>query len=510
MNTVITFGLLALFFAAIIGVLYMARVKDKGFTDYAVAGRSFGPVYQAMSFLNTWWPGTTFIAFAGLTAGAGVLGFYALSYSLMTVVLMYLMSKRVWNWGAKFNLRTQPDLFALRFDSKHIRTVVAVIGVVSLFPWIVLGLQALGLVFSYMSFGKLSFTEAVILGVVVMAIRQIWTIQMGMRGVVITDLFQGIVAYVIGTVLIIGLLIWLVADRGAGFGEVKHTMFAIPAFESGGPGPLYVFALIFTGMLGGWCWPSIFLRLYTASGVRSLKRSAAIGIPLSLAFFTLLTLLALLASTVPAVAKAPQEFWFIISQQAGGAWVLALAGIIVFAATMGNVDGNIQSTGAQVANDMIGNYRTMSDKQMVVAAKLGMVVFTALAAIVATLQLPALYTLAVLSYQGIIQLAVPQFLGIFWKRGNKEGAIAGMVVGFVTAVVLEYFFRNYVSWAGGLTSGVIALAVNAAIYVAAAYLKPATREEAERVEQLFAATAEPTAPSAGAEEPAPAPAPMPA
>jgi hypothetical protein len=177
----ITFGMVAVFFAAVISILYVAHIKDTSFTDYAVGGRSFNGFYVAMSFLNTWWPGTTFIAFAGLSAASGVIGFYALLYSLLTVMLMYLMARRVWIWGARFNLRTQSDLLALRFNSKHIRTIATVISVISLFPWIVLGMQALGLVFRYLSLNHLSVIAAMLLGVALMAIRQIWTIQMGMR-----------------------------------------------------------------------------------------------------------------------------------------------------------------------------------------------------------------------------------------------------------------------------------------------------------------------------------------
>ncbi|OYW06703.1 MAG: hypothetical protein B7X11_00900, partial [Acidobacteria bacterium 37-65-4] len=48
--------------------------KDRNFTDYAVGGRSFGPLYQAMSFLNTWYPGeatvdTTIVGGRVLMAG---------------------------------------------------------------------------------------------------------------------------------------------------------------------------------------------------------------------------------------------------------------------------------------------------------------------------------------------------------------------------------------------------------------------------------------------------------
>ena len=96
-----------------------------------------------------------------------------------------------------------------------------------------------------------------------------------------------------------------------------------------------------------------------------------------------------------------------------------------------------------------------------------------------------LVALAIMSYQGIIQLAVPQFLGTFWKQGNKYGAIGGLVVGFAAAVVLEKIFPTDIAAFGGLTSGVIALAINAAIYVTAAFVVPQPKAETDRVDDLF-------------------------
>ncbi len=482
---IVTLGLNVVFFAVVIYVLQRAHIADRTFTDYAVGGRSFGGFYQAMSFLNTWYPGVTFVAFAGLAAGSGVLAFYPLTYSALTVVLMYLMARRVWVWGNRFDLRTQPDLFALRYGSRQIRTLAAVIGVLSGFPWLVLGMQALGALFRFMSLGTISFTTAVVIGVAVMVVRQFWTIRMGMRGVVISDMVQGVVAYIGGTVLIIGLIVWLVAARGVTFSSIAPPMFDIPGLGSK-QGPLYLFSLMFTGMLGGWCWPAIFVRLYTADGVRSLKSSAAIGLPLGTIFYAVLVILAMLASALPEVAKSPNDVWFVLSQQAGGTVLLGLAGVIVLAASMGNIDGAIQATGAQIANDIVGNYWSLPQGRMVLVAKLGMGVITLLAAWLSCLSLPQLFTLAVLSYQGIIQLAVPQFLGIAWKRGNKVGAIGGMAGGFIVAVLLETWYPGFLPWAYGLTSGVVGLAVNLVIYVAAAYAIPHTAAERRRLDGIFA------------------------
>ena len=74
----IAFGILLLFFGALVIVLQRIRVDDRSFSNYAVGGRSFGARYQAMSFLNTWYPGAMFTAFGGMAAACGVISFYVL------------------------------------------------------------------------------------------------------------------------------------------------------------------------------------------------------------------------------------------------------------------------------------------------------------------------------------------------------------------------------------------------------------------------------------------------
>jgi SSS family solute:Na+ symporter len=481
---IITFGILILFFIPLILILQRIRVDDRTFSNYAVGDRSFGAKYQAMSFLNTWYPGAMFTAFGGMAAASGVISFYVLVYSLLTVVLMYAMAKPVWTWGKAFDLRTQPDLFALRYDSKHIRTIAAVIGIISGIPWLVLGMQALGEMFRFISLGSLSFFQSVVLGVIVIAIRQFWTVKIGMRGVVISDMYQGIVAYIGGTLMLAGMIIWLVVSKDISFASLDPAKFSIPSLGSK-EGPLYLFSLVLTGTLGGWCWPYIFVRLFTASGVQSLKKSAALAVPLSLMFGVALLLFGMLSSALPSVAGEPTNVWFIVSQQAGGLVLLGLAGAVLLAASMGHIDGNIQATGAQIANDLFGNYFKLDTKRLIVISKLGMLALTILASWLACMELPALFTLAVLAYQGIIQLAVPQFLGIFWKRGNKYGAIASMTCGFIIAVVLELFYPAGLPWAYGLTSGAVALVANVSIYVAMAYLIPQPKQEVQRVVELF-------------------------
>jgi SSS family solute:Na+ symporter len=485
----ITYGALALFFAAVVLILQRSYVADRNFTDFAVAGRSFSGFFQAMAFFNTYQPGFVFLGSFGFIVKTGVVGM-GIS-TLLAPVVMYLMADRVWTWGAKYDLRTQPDLMALRYDSKHVRLVAALVGIFGLFPWMVLGMQSLGAVFFALSLGHLSFTAAVVLGVVVMTIRQIWTIRMGMRGIVISDLFQGVVAYLFGSALIIGLIIWLYAG-GASLAALPAERFQIPGPES--DSSLLFLSLTLLPLLCSLCWPDLFVRLYTGSGVASVKRSSAYCAPIALVFVSSLGFLALLASARPDVAANPDAAWFTLALAAGGPLLLAMAGVVVFAASMGNIDATVQSIGAQIANDVIGAVRSdnkaMGERGLMLTSQISMAAITLLSATIACLPLPALFTIALFAFQIMVQLSVPLYFGIFSKFGNRQGAVGGMLAGVGAVCVLQLAWPVGIPWAYGLTTGAVGLFANLAVFLLAGVLIPRTRDEQERLDALFSNTAE--------------------
>ncbi|MBU8811533.1 sodium:solute symporter family protein [Mycolicibacterium goodii] len=485
-------GMLTLFYAVVVGILYVTQQKTAPtFDEYAVGGRRYGPWYVAMSYVNSWWPGSTFIAFFGLAAGAGVFGMYGLAYSSLGVAMMYFMATRAWRWGKKYDLRSQPDLLGKRFDSPAVRVVASLIGIISLFPWVVLGMQALGTVFELASDGAWSVTTCLIVGLAVIVIRQYWTVRMGMRGLIMTDAFQGTVAYVFSAVLCVVLLSGVAGSpiSFADLGDVAEKYLVLPG-DGDTYGPLYIFALIFTGVVGSLCWPTSFQRIYTASSVRSVKSGTLCTVLISGTFYSLLMLVGIAATVMPDVVAAPQAGWFTIMSDYGGTWLLGLGITIVFAASMGHIDGSVQVCGLQIANDLVNTAkRPLSDKQLTYVAKASMVVFMALAGVVAylTFNMERLQLLAQISYQGVVQLAVPLFLGIFWRGGNKHGALAGMVAGFVVAMALTWVYPDDIRWLGSLTGGIVGLLVNLVIYLGAAALVTTDSAEKARVDAMFAA-----------------------
>ena len=484
-NLFITFGLIGLFLAGMIAVLYATNRKSDSFSDYAVGGRSYGPWYIAMCYTNSWWPGATFTAFFALSVG-GALGFYGMVYATLGVTAMYLMANRAWTWGKRFNLTTQPDLLGMRFDSPAVKRIASIIGIISVFPWVVMGIQALATLFQFASFGRWGVTTCLMVGVAVVLIRQYWTVSMGMRGLIMTDMYQGLIAYV----LCAALCIFLMSGEQASFSHLAQlpaSMLVIPGGAGSTYGPMYMFSLIFTGVIGSMCWPMSFQRIYTASGVRSVKKGTLLTILLVAGFYGILMLFAAAISQDPAVAAHPQNGWFISLFDIGGPWLLALAIVIVLAASIGHVDGCVQVCGTQFANDLATWNKPRSDREKTVLAKSGMVVFIAAASLLAylTFDYSRLQLLAQISYQGIIQLSVPLFFGIFSRHGNKQGAIAGMLVGILIAIVLTVFYPDDIPALGSLTSGIIGVIFNALVFIGFAFVIKPTPAEIERVNALF-------------------------
>lgn len=491
-------GMLFVFYAGVIYILYRTRQrKAPTFDEYSVGGRSYGPWYVAMCYVNSWWPGSVFIAFFGMAAGAGVFGFYGLAYSSLGVAMMYFMATRAWRWGARYDLRSQPDLMGVRFDSRAVKVVASVIGIVSVFPWVVLGMQALGEIFEIASGGAWSVTTCLLVGLAVIVIRQYWTVTMGMRGLIMTDMFQGIVAYVFSAFTCLVLLLG-VGDGPISFGalaQVPEEVLQVPG-DGGDYGPLYLFSLIFTGVVGSLCWPMSFQRIYTASGVRAVKAGTIRTVLISGVFYSLLMLVGIAATTMPEVVADPQAGWFTIFDSYGGTWLLGLALTMVFAASMGHIDGSVQVCGLQIANDLVDSAkRPLTDSQLTMVAKTSMVVYMALAAVVAylTFDMSRLQLLAQISYQGIVQLGIPLFLGIFWRGGNKYGAVSGMVAGFSVALALTIFYPDDIAGLGSLTGGIVGMLVNLVVYLAVSAVTETSDAEKARVAEMFAVAGRPVA-----------------
>lgn len=445
-------------------------------------------MFVAMATLNSWWPAQTYTANFGQATSAGVIALYALFYSTAAAFTMYLMGGRVWVWGKRHNLSTQPEMYALRFNSKAIQIISAIIGIVGQMPWVVVSLVTFGYVFYAVSNGSIPFSIGILIGTSILLLRQYYTISMGMRGLIYSDLIQGLMAYVVGAIFLVyvGVKVFHGFDMGHIF-KTHPQLSVIPVSKKTVGGPWYFMAITLTGALGGFAWPAMFNKMYTASSVKSIKRSVALFTPISAMFFILLVFVAILSGSLPHAQSDPQGMYFTVAKLAAGSVGLGLASVIVLSAAMGSVDANIQSNGIELARDIFStiNPKITPDKQIFIA-KVGMWALILIAVIISNMKLPSLIVVAIIAYQGIVQLVPVQMLGLFWRRGTAKGAVFGTLSGFVVAIVFQILYPVSIPWLGGITSGIVGLIVNVVVFVTLSLMFPNSIAEQARVDDLFA------------------------
>ena len=157
------------------------------------------------------------------------------------------------------------------------------------------------------------------------------------------------------------------------------------------------------------------------------------------------------------------------------------------AAAMSTADGLLLAIANALSHDLY--YKILDPKadtrHRLIVARALLLVLGAAAAAVASLQLTNILGAVAWAFDFAMSgLFFPLVLGIWWKRGNRQGAIAGMIVGFLTGSLYLYLvrFAGMEPWLGidHLRFGMIGAAASL-IAMVVALLTPPPDEETQRM-----------------------------
>ncbi len=158
------------------------------------------------------------------------------------------------------------------------------------------------------------------------------------------------------------------------------------------------------------------------------------------------------------------------------------------AAAMSTADGLLLAIANALSHDL---YYKMIDpnadtKKRLVAARVLLLVIGAAGAAVASLQLTSILGAVAWAFNFAASgLFFPLVLGIWWKRANREGAVAGMILGFVagTAYLIWVRFMGGAEFIGldHLRFGIVGMAVS---LVAMVVVTQMTEEPDEETQQM--------------------------
>jgi len=453
--------------------------KEKGLNEFAVAGRS-GPWWLIMfTVLATWIIGSTYTATMGYAVMSGAIGIYMAMYSVMGLIIFYYIGPRIWVWGKVHNLYNLPDYIGRRYGDRRLAILVAIAGFIIGAPWQIMALKTFGYTTTALTYGALP--EVAGMAIFAIAITA-YCVYGGMRSVVVTDFFQGIICVVV----VIGGIIACIYAKFGGIGPMFQQVLAQRPEMLVIEDTKYWTSIIVASFLGAYCWLEIFNRIFLAKSVRDLKIIAR-GAPILVGtVYFLVGILgiggSILASVNVDLAAAESGFLTIFSE-VGGPVLLAFAAIIIIAAEMSSIDSQIATAGVVLARNAVNEFKRtkLTEDRVVKLSRWIIGIWMVMVYFLSIGELPALIVIAIVTYEFLATMFPTIIIGALWKRGTAKACWASMAVGWIVCGILQISPVTQ-AWFGGWGAGITGAFFAIIVYFAVSLASP----KDEKVEALFA------------------------
>lgn len=412
----------------------------------------------------------TFLGASGWAYSRGGPVLYILAYQPLMCVVSFYILPLVSEVGRKYRLQTQPDFFQVRYSSTYLSAFVALLGVVSLLPYLQLQLTGLGLIVEVASFGGIHRTPAM---VIAFALAAAFVFVSGVRGVAWVSIIKDLL--LLFAAIFVGMAVPYIYFGGIGqmfaaLAHAKASHLTMPGATTDLGHSWYISSVLLTS-LGFYMWPQFFAASFTARSSNVLRRNAVI-MPLYSVTMPLMFFVGLSAVLVLPGLRDSNLALMTMVQKSFPAWFLGVIGGAGALTAM--VAAAIQLlTGATLfAKNLCRPIvaPAMTDRRVGQLAKILVLVLAVGAVLLAIQSSATLVSLLLLGYDGVAQIFPGVVLGLFSRRVAAPGVFAGMVSGIAVAAFLMLTGRD--PWMG-LNAGFIALCFNFAVTGAVSLLMPA-------------------------------------
>jgi len=461
-NASIALGVIAVI---VLGTVTFAIASVRRFTmtpqEYIVGGRGFGAVFLWVLLAGEIYTSFTFLGAAGWTYTFGAPAFYIMAYGTCGYIFYYFLFPWIWRMGKEHGLLTLPDLIQVRYQSRALSTIVSIIAVLALVPYVTLQLSALQIFLTVAGHGAI---DPVLGACVAFLLIIAFVFVTGLRGTAWASIIKD--ALVIGALLFVGLAIPLqfFGSPATLFDQVlrAHPERLVLGTLTSPKGSLWYVSTV-TG-LGFFSGPQSIAAIFSAKDENVLRRNA-----MFLPVYQLIMLLIFFAGfsallIVPGLkgAAADQSFLAVVSRYYP-AWVLGfVTGTGALCALVPST-ALLLSSASVVAKNIAGDLFGigLDEQGRLRITRLMVVVIGLLSLGLWLVYRTSLVNLLLLTYNGISQFMPAYLFGAFWKRVTTAGIAAGIVVGIVLAVTLAATGNAPF----GLNPGFIGLVTNVIVVV---------------------------------------------
>lgn len=490
--TYITVGLT---FTLYIGIAIKSRASST--KEFYIAGGGVSPLANGIATAADWMSAASFISMAGLISFMGYDGsVYLMGWTGGYVLLALLLAPYL----RKFGKYTVPDFVGDRYYSQTARLVAVVAAIFISFTYVAGQMRGVGIVFS--RFLEVDINTGVVIGMIIVVF---YAVLGGMKGITYTQVAQYCVlifAYMVPAIFI-SLQLTGNPIPQLGFGGTLNdgtylldkvdgllTELGFIAYTSGSKDVIDMFFITAALMVGTAGLPHVIVRFFTVPKVKDARKSAGYA----------LLFIAILYTTAPAVGvfgiynmitningqkieslptwvqnwqktglitiedknkdgmilyqkdkvknelTIDKDIMVLANPEIAGLpnWIVALVAAGGLAAALSTAAGLLLVISTAISRDLLKNALApnISEKSELLYARMA-AIFAVIVAGYFGVNPPGFVAEVVAFAFG---LAAASFfpviiMGIFSKRMNKEGAIAGMIIGLIFTLGYLIYFK---------------------------------------------------------------------
>ena len=545
-----TYLLVGLSFALYIGIAIWSKALST--KDFYVAGGGVSPIANGLATAADWMSAASFLGMAGLISFTGYDGsVYLMGWTGGYVLLALLLAPYL----RKFGKFTVPDFIGDRYYSNVARTVAVICALLVSFTYVAGQMRGVGLVFS--RFLEVPINTGVVIGMIIVLFYAVLGGMKGITYTQVAQYCVLIFAFLVPAIFIsiqmtgnpIPQLGMDSMVEGEGVSLLNKldgllTELGFDPYTEGSKPMIDIWCITAALMVGTAGLPHVIVRFFTVPKVRDARKSAGYALLFIAILYTTAPAIAVFARTNLIETVSGKEYsdmptWFSKWEATGlivfddknkdgriqyvadarrneltvdpditvlanpeiarlPNWVIALVAAGGLAAALSTAAGLLLVISTSISHDLIKKQIKpgISDQGELIAARLSAVVAVCIAGyfginppdfVAATVALA--FGLAAASFFPAI------IMGIFYKRMNKEGAIAGMLVGILSMLtyMLKFKFDMFgggteADWWMGISPegfGTVAMLLNFSVaIVIARFTREPPREVQEIVEDI--------------------------
>jgi SSS family solute:Na+ symporter len=411
--------------------------------------------------------------------------YFASAWAWLTPLLFYTIGHRSWKLGKKLGLMTISDLFAERWKSNFLRYLSSALLLFYVIPYVMVGFIGGGRTFFGLTQGVVPYWGGVLITAFIVTL---YVAYGGMRGTVWTHILETLV-FIIGSTIIY----FFVVSIFGGFGTVTQQIAEkYPQLLNRSQMPILTFfsyGIIVS--LAVPMFPQVFARLLIGRQPSELKKTILLYPLAGLFIWFFMGYLGMWGRLiVPGLQGAASDNILpMLLVKTAPVWMAGILGATIFAANMSTVDAQLLTVGTMVTKDFFLPMR--KGKQLghgdVALSRAIVVGFSIIAFVLSLMQPKGIISIIEWSFGGFACMVIPALAALFWKRCNKYGALASIIVSQFISIALPIGFLPK-SFAMGMLPGMTALIAGVLTLVIVTYLTPAPPKE--QTESFFAAVDE--------------------